>query len=315
MNHIKISITPGAFIKNEFLIKKLNKSGFSQIKLNHGNYPLTGSALIELLDGVDGCIIGRERINRPLLSRLSNLKVVSKYGVGTDNIDFKACRDHGVSVLVAQGVNKRSVAELTLSFMVFLIRNFFPASRKLREGIWGRLDGQQLSGKTIGVIGVGNIGKEVVNLLKPFNCEILVNDIIDQGEYYRENNLKECSKNDVFDRSDIVTIHTPLTDLTRHLVNRSVLKQMKWSAFLINTARGEIVNQDDLKWALENRVIAGAALDVFHPEPPVDRDFLGLENLICTPHMGGYAREAVEAMGLAAIENLIDFFEQEHAAR
>jgi len=182
------------------------------------------------------------------------------------------------------------------------------ACLELRKGNWNRWEGRQLSGKTVGIIGVGNIGKEVVELLKPFNCHILVNDIINQDAYYNENKLIKCSKEDIFSLSDIVTIHTPLTELTRNMVDRNVLKQMKKTAFLINTARGEIVNLDDLKWALRKGFIAGSAIDVFEPEPPVDKEFLGLENLICTPHLGGYAREAILAMGIAAIQNLSDFF-------
>jgi len=193
--------------------------------------------------------------------------------------------------------------------MLGLCLNLYETSYRLKSGDWFRKGGFQLSGKTVGIIGVGNIGKEVVRLLKPFNCTILINDIIDQHEYYRANGLIETSKERIFRECDIITIHTPLTTETRNLLNGDSLRMVKKEAFLINTSRGAIINQDDLKEALKSGGIAGAALDVFEEEPPSDKEFLELPNLFCTPHIGGNAKEAVWAMGLSAIRHLENFFE------
>jgi len=304
----KIGITPFAFTKNSFLVKEIEKHDFAEIRLNKTKYPLDGNDLIDFLQDLDGSIIGREIIDENILFNSPKIKVLSKYGVGLDNIDFKACRDNGVDVLFSQGVNRRSVAELTLGFMIGLMRDLYQAADELKEGRWNRKAGHELTGKTIGIIGVGNIGKDIVELLKYFKCRILVNDIINQDNYYKEKGLIESSKEQIFGKADIVTIHTPLTELTRNMVNKNILKTMKKSAFLINTARGEIVIQEDLKWALKNEIIAGSAIDVYEMEPPEDKEFLELENLICTPHIGGYAEEAIEAMGQCAIKNLVDFF-------
>ena len=276
-NNLKIGVTSVTFSENLSLIKEMEKYRFAELRKNRFKYPLSGSELITFLKNLDGSIIGREIIDEKILKSAPKIKVLSKFGVGLDNIDFEACKKHDVEVVYSEGINKRSVAEQTLAFMIFLMRNLYRTSNRLKKGVWEKNGGYQLTGKKIGIIGVGNVGKDVVDLLKPFKCEILVNDIIDQRKYYRDNRLTECSKTQIFTESDIVTIHTPLTDLTRNMVGRSVLKKMKNSSFLINTARGAIINQE-------------------------------LENFICTPHIGGNAREAVEEMGRCAIKNLVNFF-------
>jgi len=192
--------------------------------------------------------------------------------------------------------------------MLSLSRNLYVTSNQLKLNTWNKSGGVQLSEKTVGVIGVGNIGKDLISLLKPFDCKILVNDIVNQVKYYADNNLKLVSKEDIFKNSDFITIHTPLNDETKNLINTQTLGLMKETAFVINTARGGIFNQDDLKEALLSNKIAGAAMDVYDQEPPTDQDLLAIPNLMNTPHIGGNAKEAVKAMGEAAIENVVSFF-------
>jgi D-3-phosphoglycerate dehydrogenase len=307
-NEHRIGVTSITFAQNEYLRNELKKHSFAEVRYNTGEYPLSEADLIDFFSGLDGTIIGREKINNAVLSASPQLKAISKFGVGLDNIDFSACMQQKVEVLYSEGTNKRSVAEQALAFMIFLMRNLFKTASRLKRGQWDKDGGRQLTDKVIGIIGVGNIGKEVVHLLKPFNCHMLVNDIIDQKSYYRKNGLVETTKEKIFKEADIITIHTPLTRLTRNMVQKKTFKKMKNSAFLINTARGAIVNQEDLKWALRSGEISGAAIDVFETEPPTDKGLLEIENLICTPHIGGNAREAVEMMGLSAINNLVNYF-------
>ncbi|MEC9422791.1 MAG: NAD(P)-dependent oxidoreductase, partial [Nitrospinota bacterium] len=172
----------------------------------------------------------------------------------------------------------------------------------IREG------GQNLSGKTVGIIGCGNVGQEVIKLLKPFGCNILVNDIEDKNEFCREQSAIESSFEILINESDIVSLHVPLTNLTRELVDENILQAMKPTAFLINTSRGSVVKHSALHEALLSGKISGAALDVFDLEPPDDLKFLRLPNLMVTPHIGGKSIEAIEAMGTAAIDNLAKFF-------
>jgi D-3-phosphoglycerate dehydrogenase len=302
---MRVAVTSKSFSKNEILIKEFSKN-FNEIKLNHSSKKLTDEELIDFLKDCDGAIIALEEFNKNVIDNLPNIKAISKFGVGLNNIDIEYAKSRNIKIGWEKGVNKQSVAEMTLGFMLMLIRNLYVTSNLLSNGIWQKNGGYSLYNKTIGIIGVGNIGQELINLLKAFNCTILVNDVINQDEYYKKYNLKEVSKEEIFRHSDIITIHTPLNEQTNNLININTLQLMKRSAFLINTARGEIVNLNDLKFALKTNLIAGAAIDVYHEEPPKDLELLGLPNLICTPHIGGNSEEAVLAMGRSAIKQLKD---------
>ncbi|SNB47004.1 phosphoglycerate dehydrogenase [Geobacter sp. DSM 9736] len=310
---IKIAATSPSFSKHNALRKELLDQ-FPQALLNVTGNRLEGEDLCEFIGDADGVIVGLESIDDRVLSMLPRLKMISKYGVGLDNIDCDACIKRGIQIGWTGGVNRLSVAEMTLGFMLALCRNIFASSFQLKSGTWNKQGGQQLSGKTVGIIGAGYIGKEVIRLLSPFNCRVLVNDIVNQDEFYREAGVVEASKEQIFRNADIVTIHTPLTSATRAMVNLDTLRMMKQSSFLINTARGPIVCPEDLKRALHEGLIAGAAIDVYDEEPPSDEELLALPNLICTPHIGGNAEEAVLAMGMSAIYHLREFFYHEEGS-
>jgi len=301
----RIVVTSHSLSSDPELIQLLNPFPFADIRLNRDVVLPGERVLVELLSDRDAAIIGRERIDGPLLRRCPRLRVISKFGVGVDNIDFAACRRAGVAVVHSSGVNRRSVAEQTLAFMISLFRQLHRSSIRLREGEWIKEGGRQLSGKTIGVVGVGHIGREVIELLRPFKCTVLGNDILDMRRYFSEHGIVACGKTRLFRHADLVTIHTPLTEKTVGMVDRRRLETMKMGAFLINTARGRIVVKNDLKWALQTGRLAGAALDVFEREPETDLEFLKLDNLICTPHVGGHAREARRAMAEHAVSNLV----------
>ena len=310
-NHLNIAVTANAFSKNKVLREYILKL-FPNTKFNTKGSRFSKEELIEFLRYTDAAIIGLDKINNDILKELKQLKIIAKYGVGLNNINIEDCKKHNVSIGWTGGVNKTSVAEMTLGFMLMFARNLYITSNELKSGVWNKSGGFQLSGKTIGVIGVGHIGKELIRLLKPFGCKILVNDIIDQDDYYNKNNLVKTTKKEIYSQSDIITIHTPLDNTTKNMITLYELKNMKDSAYLLNTARGGIVNEQDLKFALQNSIIAGAAIDAYIEEPPKDEEFLKLPNLICTPHIGGNAKEAVEAMGISAIEHLEKYFIKEN---
>lgn len=302
-----IAVTSKSFSKNAYLKQQL-LNVFPDVKFNYADKKLTPIETVEFLQDCEGAIVALEEITEWVLSQLPTLKIIAKYGVGLDNIDLTACKKHGVHIGWTGGVNKTSVAEMTLGFMLMLSRNLYLTSNQLKEGIWNKNGGSSLYGKTIGIIGIGHIGKEVIQLLKPFGCTILVNDIIDQTTYYAKQNVLHCSKEEIFQKSDIISLHTPSTEQTFHLINASTLALMKSSAYIINTARGDIINLHDFKSALSSGRIAGAAIDVYDIEPPQDRALLSFPNLICTPHIGGNAHEAVVAMGESAIIHLKEYF-------
>jgi phosphoglycerate dehydrogenase-like enzyme len=303
---IIIAASP-SFSKNEKLKKEL-KSSFPNAKLNLDGQRFSKTDLIEFIRDADAVIVGLEPIDEEVLQHCTRLQMISKYGVGLNNIDLDACSRHSIRIGWTGGVNRLSVAEMTLGYMLMLCRNLYVTSNELKRGVWNKSGGFQLSGKTVGIIGIGYIGKEVIRLLKPFGCKILVNDIIDQSDFYRDNNLIEVTKEELYAQSDIITIHTPLDNTTHKMINLPVFEQMKSSAFILNSARGGIIDENDLKYALQNNLIAGAAIDAYIQEPPTDTELLLLPNLICTPHIGGNAQEAVEAMGLSAIHHLREYF-------
>jgi len=306
---MKLVVTSPSFSKNIRLCEELKKY-FSDYKLNNEGYRFNRSELIEFIGDAEAVVVGLETLDSSTLKQLKKLKIISKYGVGLNNIDLDYCKKNNIHIGWTGGVNKLSVAEMTLGFMLMMCRNLYVSSNLHKSQKWEKNGGFQLSGKKIGIIGVGHIGKEVIRLLKPFNCNIFVNDIIDQHEYYLENKLKEMSKETIFKESDIISIHTPLDDSTKDMVDRNILKSMKPSAFIINSARGGIVNENDLKVALTNNEILGAAIDSYLVEPPKDTELLSLPNLICTPHIGGNAKEAVEAMGMSAIKHIREYIKK-----
>ncbi|MCX6077376.1 MAG: phosphoglycerate dehydrogenase [Campylobacterales bacterium] len=301
-----IAVSP-SFSNNKVLQDEIYKY-FPHAKLNLEGKRFNQNELIEYIKEADAVIVGLEPINEEVLNQCKNLKIVSKYGVGLNNIDLDACEKRDIAIGWTGGVNKLSVAEMTLGYMLMLCRNLFVTTNELKNGIWNKSGGFQLSGKTVGVIGVGYIGKELIRILEPFGCKVLVNDIINQDDYYAKNNLIEVSKEEIFKSADIVTIHTPYDDTTHNLVNKEIFEMMKKGAFVINSARGGIINEHDLKIALQENKIAGAAIDAYVEEPPTDEELLSLPNLICTPHIGGNSKEAVEAMGMSAIKHLREFF-------
>lgn len=304
---MKIKATSTSFSRHPRLREAL-LADFPDAVFNDDGRKYTKTELIDYLCDADGVVLGLEPVDDEVLAACPNLKIVSKFGVGLDNLDQVACKKRGIAVGWTGGVNKRSVAEMDLCFMLALARNLYPASMDLKSGDWIKNGGFQLSGKTVGIIGLGYTGSEIARLLKTFECRILGNDIIDKSDLCAELGIEHVEKDQLFRESDFVLMHTQLTDLTYHLINAETLGAMKSTAFIINTARGPIVNGEDLKRALIDGTIAGAALDVYEDEPPTDIEFLRLPNLFCTPHIGGNADEAVMAMGMSAIGHLKEFY-------
>lgn len=302
-----ISVLSKSFSDNTILRNEL-LSHFKEVKFNDSGKTIPSTELASFLADSTAAIVALEPITSELLQNCPKLRAISKFGVGLDNVDFNACDKFGVKVFHEQGVNKRSVAELVLSLIISLTRNIHTSSRLLTHGTWKKDAGRQMSELTIGIIGVGHIGKELIKILKPFNCRIIVNDIIEQDKYYSDAGVTHVSKDELISKSDVVSLHIPMTSLTKGMINKDMLSHMKPTSFLVNTSRGGIVNESDLKNALEKNKIAGAALDVFEIEPATDKELLSLPNLICTPHIAGTANQAILDLGRAAIKNLINYY-------
>lgn len=302
-NKTPIAVTSRSFSTSPILRAVLLER-YSDVLFNDRAVSLAGEALVQFASGRRKLIIGLERLDEAALAALPELEVVSKYGVGTDMIDMAAMARHGVRLGWTGGVNRRSVTELVIAFMISLLRHVPLASRELRDGTWNNRKGRQLSERTVGIIGCGHIGKDLATILRAFGCGVLAHDILDFPEFYATHQIEPVSLEDLLRRADIVTLHVPLDDSTRNILNADRLALMKSNALLINTARGGLVDENTLKTMLKNRRIAGAAFDVFSAEPPQDLELLRLPNFLGTPHIGGSAEEAILAMGRAAIDGL-----------
>lgn len=279
---------------------------YQHSRFNDAGTVLAGAELIEFLRGHEKAITGLDILDEAVFSAVPELRVVSKYGVGLDMIDLAAARRHGVSVRWTPGVNRQAVAELTIAFMIALGRTLVPLAREVTDGGWRHPGGRQLSSAVVGIIGCGHVGQQVARLCTAFGARVLAHDIRAYDDFYRAAGVTPVPLDAILAQSDIVTIHVPLDASTRGMIGPRELARMKPSAFLVNTARGGIVDEQALKVALIEQRLAGAALDVFAVEPPVDRELLGLPTFVGTPHIGGSTEEAVLAMGRAAIAGLDD---------
>lgn len=268
----------------------------------------TESLLAELLSSSSGLVVGKETVSAALLGRVPNLKMVAKYGVGLDNVDVEACQRAGVTLSYSAGVNADSVAEHTLGLMLSLVRNIGLTSKLLGQGDWRKDGGRDLGSLTVGIVGFGNIGLRVGRLVRAFGCTVQGTDILDKGSELASVEGVQVDLDTLLKSSDVCTLHVPLTAATRCLINGEKLSLMKSNAYLINTSRGGVIAQEDLKTALKNKTIRGAALDVFQEEPLLDKDLYSLDNFIGTPHIAAGTREAREAMAKSVIEAIKRFY-------
>ncbi len=298
-----VAVCSRSFSHNPVLRAEL-LARYQRVTFNDAGLQLKGDSLVEFLRGHDKAITALENIDESVLSRLPELQVISKYGVGLDMIDMTAMRAHGKKLGWTGGVNCRSVSELVISFAIAMLRHVPAAHREVISGTWRQHVGGYLSGRTVGIIGCGHIGKDLVSLLRAFDCPILVNDIRDYPDFYAAHGAEAVNLEALLERSDIVTLHVPLDDSTRGMLDAQRLALLKPTAVLINTARGGLVDEVALKQMLQNKRLAAAAFDVFAVEPPQDTELLALPNFLVTPHIGGSAHEAVLAMGRAAIDGL-----------
>lgn len=255
----------------------------------------------------DGAIVGLDRITRDVMKAgLPKFKVVSKFGVGTDAFDIAAANELGFILCNVPGANSDAVADFAMMFMLSVGRQLGISEKELKAGGYKAQVGIQFGGKTLGIIGLGNIGTRVaLRAGRGFNMRIIANDLVERPDFAINNHIEYLPKDEVYRQADIISIHTPLTGQTRNMITSRELKMMKSSAILINTARGGIVNENDLYEALKNKVIAGAASDVWVTEPPVGNKLLTLDNFSGTTHIAGSTPEALTKIGLTAAHNVL----------
>jgi len=302
-----------------FVTRQIPGNAVDQLKSGHEvvvsdvDRPLTGAELVEKVKGVDAvlCLL-TDRIDGDLIDAAGpQLKIVSNYAVGFDNVDVKAATDRGVVVTntPSDEVNE-AVAEHTWALILSLTRRIVEADEATRRGGYKGWEpdiflGPSLIGKTLGIVGMGRIGSMVARRAKGFNMNILYNKREPDPKLEAELGAKFASIDELLAGSDIVSLHVPLTDETRHMINSTSLPKMKKGSYLVNTARGPVVNEKDLVEALRAGVIAGAGLDVFDNEPNIDPELIGMENIILTPHIASGTNEARAKMGSQAVAAIL----------
>lgn len=294
-----VAVTSRSFSKNKTLVEEL-RNRYEKVILNTDGKSLADESLINFLKDANKVIVGLEKLDSTVLDNLPNLKVISKYGVGLNNLDLDQLNKRNIRLGFRPGVNKIPVAELTMLLILISLRRVHSSMLNIKDGIWSQERGLQLTNKTIGILGFGNIGGLLAELLGPYKCKILGFDIqkIDKRE------VTQCSIEEIFSHADIVSIHLPLTDSSKGLIDKKLLEISKKDLKLINTSRGGIVNEEHLYNYLINNERAFAAFDVFEVEPAFNSPLLDLKNFFATSHLGSMTEEGVIAMGLAAIEAL-----------
>ena len=305
MSDALVAVCSRSFSEHPGLRDRLQRV-YPRARFNTTGRVLADDELVAFLDGCEKAVVAMERIDGPVLDRLPALRVLSKYGVGLDGLDLQALAQRGIRVGWTGGVNRRAVAELVVSCAIALLRRWPEMSLRLREGEWSRALGRELGSATVGILGCGQVGKEVVRLLQPFHCPILVHDIRDYPDFYAAHAAVPVPLDVLLERSDVVSVHLPLDGGTRRLLDARALSRMKPGAMLINTARGHLVDEDALLACLVSGRLGGAAVDVFSQEPGGHPGLARHPRVIATPHLGGSTEEAILAMGEAAIRGLDD---------
>lgn len=298
---VPVAVTSRSFSRHPVLRAELCER-YENVRFNAEGKSLSGDELVDFLRGAVKAITALERIDDSVLAGLPELQVISKVGVGLDMIDLDALKRRGVRLAWTPGTNSRSVAELALALMLALLRELVEANADVRAGRWRQRRGATLSGKTVGIVGFGHVGADLATLLRPFGCRILATDVrrIDAEE------VEQVELEELLGTADIVSLHLELNDETRGLLSRERLELMKSDAYVVNTSRGGLVDEDALHELLTAGRLAGAAFDVFAVEPPGKAKLLALPNFLATPHIGGSTEEAILAMGRAAIAGLDD---------
>jgi D-3-phosphoglycerate dehydrogenase / 2-oxoglutarate reductase len=273
-------------------------------EFNHSGEKLNNNDIYKVMGNIHGVIAGTEDYSYEVLNNLPNLKVISRLGIGMDNIDLEIAKQKGIKVFKTQTTPALAVAELVLGLMLDLSRKISHQNNILKSGIWKKEMGNLLHGKTLGIIGLGVIGKTLVKLVKGFNFNIMAFDLFQDEQFAKNHCVDYCDLDTLLSESDIISIHLNLTDETNQLMNAVQISKMKPDSILINASRGEIIDEESLYIALKEKRIMGAGLDVFNNEPysgPLSK----LDNVILTPHIGSYAKELRIKMEIESVENLI----------
>jgi D-3-phosphoglycerate dehydrogenase / 2-oxoglutarate reductase len=301
-----VLVTARSFGRGRPELREELEAAVGEVRWNDLGRPLTAAELGEAIADVDGVIAGVDHFDAEVIGAAPRLRVIARHGTGTDAVDLDAARRSGVVVTNTPGANAAAVAELAIGLMFALARRIPEGDRRVRAGEYEALPGIQLGGRTVGLIGLGRAGSEVARRVAALGCRVLAFDPAVSAEQAGAVGATLVEQEHVVAEADFLSLHVPVTDATRDLVDAGFLGRMKRGAFLVNTARGDLVVEEDLARALDTGRLAGAALDTTREEPPLsDNPLLGRGDVILTPHAGADTDEARAAMGRAALDDLL----------
>ena len=302
---MKILVTPRSFGKTDpQAFEMLAEAGLEVIRNETGSI-LNEDQLAKMLADCDGVIIGVDPLTARVLAAAPRLKAIAKYGVGLDNIDLEVCKARNIKVSKTVGANSEAVADYAFTLMLALARRILPIDRLCRTDNWEKITTIDVTGRTLGLIGFGAIGRNVARRAAGFDMDVMAYDVVWDEEYAEANNITRATADEICARADFISLHLPLLPDTTHFIDERRLALMKPTAILINTARGGLIDETALLQALRAEKIYGAGIDVFETEPPADKSWYELSNVILGSHCAASTRGATENMGRMAAANLI----------
>lgn len=305
----KIFIATSSFSKNSSKPFEMLKNKKIKFTINSAGRKLSESETIKALIDCEGVIAGTEIYSKNVLNSLPKLKLISRLGIGIDNIDMKEIDNLKIKLYKTETSPAIAVAELSLGLILNLLRRINRSDAKLKQSNWEKMMGFILTGKTLGIIGLGTIGKELIKISKGFNLNYLAYDQHEDVEFAKKHNVTYTSLSELLSSSDVISIHLSLNTHSHKIINKNNINLLKQNTILINTSRGEIIDESALYKALKSKSFFGAGLDVFSKEPYLG-ELLSLENVILTPHIGSYAKEIRNQMEIESVKNIIRGFDE-----
>ncbi|MBN2157275.1 MAG: phosphoglycerate dehydrogenase [Candidatus Lokiarchaeota archaeon] len=302
----KIYITPRSITKNKpTVLKKLEDAGFDLIYAPSGEQP-TVSQQMSIIPDCVAYLAGAEKISRKIMENAPKLRIISRNGVGVENIDLDAAKELGIIIKTTPGENSRGVAELAIALIFAAVRSIPLSDRNIKMGKWNRKTAFELRDKTLGIIGCGNIGKHVATMALGIGMIVLAYDLCPDELFHPSNRFQYCTLEDLISKSDIITLHCPPSQ--NPVIGQNQLNSMKSGVILVNTARAGVVDAQEILDALNSETLMCYATDVYQTEPPKIDALIQHERCICTPHIGGYTQESITRAVDCAVNNILDEF-------
>lgn len=302
---LKVLVTPRSYGKDDPAVFEMLKNAGITVVRNETGSILDKESMSKLISDCDGVIVGVDPLDKDIMNAAPKLKAIAKYGVGVDNIDLEAAKLRGIAVSRAVGANSEAVADYTLTLMLMVARKAALIDKKCRSGNWTKITTIDISHKTLGLIGMGTIGKLVAVRAQGFSMKVLAHDIFWDEEFSAAHNIQRATPEEIYKNADFISVHLPLLPETKNYIGEAQIGKMKPTAIIINTARGGLIDENALLDALQQGKIYGAGVDAFTEEPPKDPRWFKLDNVILGSHCAASTVGAARNMGRMATANLL----------